>query len=365
MHPEYRGEVNRSVSAPGKLFLSGEYSVLWGGAALIAAVAPRMSGAVRTRSDGEISLVTAAGRLRGRSTPLGANWGGPVPAPFLFAARGVDEALRAHGRESLGFELVLALTRRSSVGEKLGMGGSAQAALIAVELSRFALEDSFDPLKVALLAHAKAQDGAGSGGDVAAVFAGGIVRYRRYPIEPLAKASALGLLSSALSSAPPVELRRLPPTQFRLSYAYSGESSSTAALISNVEGRLGAADRERFRSESDQLVRALEESILRNDFRSLRQAVSSLQELLSSLGPLETESIHRIVAIARSYGAAAKISGAGGGDGCILFSPDEETEREMLAGLRTRGFWVTTLAVEAGMRGEAEMPPDARALVEE
>jgi phosphomevalonate kinase len=172
------------------------------------------------------------------------------------------------------------------------------------------------------------------------------------------------LLASALSSAPPVELRRLSAPQLRLSYAYSGESSSTAALISTIEQRLAAADRERFRSESDQLSRALEESILHNDFRSVGRAVSGLQDLLSSLGPLETEPLRRIIAIARSYGAAAKISGAGGGDGCILFSPDEETEREMFAGLRARGFWVTTLVVEAGMRGEAEMHPDVRELAE-
>src|SRR5712692_1692006 len=312
--------MNRSVSAPGKLFLSGEYAVLWGGAALLAAVGPRMAGWVKSRSDGEVHLVTGAGRLRGRTTPLGVNWAGPVPAPFLFAARGVDEALRAHGAEALGFE----------------------------------------PLKVALLAHAKAQVGAGSGGDVAAVSAGGIVRYRRYPLENLAKASALGQLPAALSGAPPVDLRCLPTTQVRLSYAYSGKSASTPAVIAEVEQRLSAGDRERIRTESDQLGRALEESMLRSDFRSLAEAVSGLQRLLSSIGTLETEAIGRILGLARSYGAAAKISGAGRGDGCVLFSPDAETERELLDGIRSRGFWATPLAIEPGMRGEAEIDPRLR-----
>jgi len=356
--------MNRSVSAPGKLFLSGEYAVLWGGAALLAAVGPRMAGWVKSRSDGEVHLVTGAGRLRGRTTPLGVNWAGPVPAPFLFAARGVDEALRAHGAEALGFELVLAPPAPTAGGEKLGMGGSAQAAVLAVEMSRFALESSFEPLKVALLAHAKAQVGAGSGGDVAAVYAGGIVRYRRYPLENLAKASALGLLPAALSGAPPVDLRVLPAPQVRLSYAYSGKSASTPAVIAEVEQRLSAGDRERIRAESDQLGRALEESMVRNDFRSLAEAISGLQRLLSSVGTLETEAIGRILGIARSYGAAAKISGAGRGDGCVLFSPDAETERELLDGLRSRGFWATPLAIEPGMRGEAEIDPRLREMAE-
>jgi phosphomevalonate kinase len=250
------------------------------------------------------------------------------------------------------------------VGAKLGMGGSARAALLAVELTRFSLEGSFDPLKVALLAHVKAQGGAGSGGDVAAIFAGGIVRYRRYPIEELATASARGQLPSALSGAPPVDLRRLPNPRVRLSYAYSGQSSSTPSLIGQVEQRLTLVDRERVRDESDQLVHGVEESILRGDFASLIRAVSGLQNLLSSLGPLETEAIRRILAIAASYGGAGKISGAGAGDGCILFSPDEDSEREMLAGLRTRGFWVTPVAAEAGIRGEAQPQASLEELAE-
>ncbi|MDQ3274735.1 MAG: phosphomevalonate kinase, partial [Actinomycetota bacterium] len=33
--------MQRALSAPGKLFLAGEYAVLWGGTARIAAVGPR------------------------------------------------------------------------------------------------------------------------------------------------------------------------------------------------------------------------------------------------------------------------------------------------------------------------------------
>ena len=62
--------------------------------------------------------------------------------------------------------------------------------------------------------------------------------------------------------------------------------------------------------------------------------------------------------------AAAKISGAGRGDGCVLFSPDAETERELLDGLRSRGFWATPIAIESGMRGEAEIDPRLREMAE-
>ncbi len=356
--------MDRCVSAPGKLFLCGEYAVLWGGTALIAAVGPRLGGWVRARDDSRIHLISATGRLDGQGTPLGVNWTEPVPVGLLFAARGIDESLRARGVPAVGFDLVIAPASRAASGEKLGLGGSAQAALISVELSRFALEGTFDPLKVALLAHSKAQADSGSGADVAAIYAGGIVRYRRYPVDSLASASALGQLPSALANAPPVDLRRLAAPRLRLSFAYSGKSAATLAQIQNVEARLRAAERESVKEESDQLGRAVEEALAGGDFASLARAVESLQGLLCSLGPLETEGIRQIIAIARSHGAAAKISGAGGGDGCVLFSPDEDAERQMLAGLQSRGFWATPLPVEEGIRGEAEPDPMLRELIE-
>ncbi|HEX4803885.1 MAG TPA: phosphomevalonate kinase, partial [Myxococcaceae bacterium] len=268
--------MDRCVSAPGKLFLSGEYAVLWGGTALIAAVGPRLAGCVRARKDSRIHLISATERLNGQATPLGVHWTETVPAALLFAARGIDEALRARGVPGLGFDLVIAPASRAASGGKLGLGGSAQAALISVELSRFALEGTFDPLKVTLLAHSKAQADSGSGADVAAIYAGGVVRYRRYPVDSLASASTVGQLPSALANAPPVDLRRLAAPKVRLSFAYSGKSAATLAQIQSVEARLSAAERERVTEESDQLGRAVEEALVGGDFPSLARATESL-----------------------------------------------------------------------------------------
>ena len=52
--------MDRTLSAPGKLFLAGEYAVLWGGEARILGTAPRAHALVRSRQDRrvEIALVT-------------------------------------------------------------------------------------------------------------------------------------------------------------------------------------------------------------------------------------------------------------------------------------------------------------------
>ncbi|MGA9524378.1 MAG: phosphomevalonate kinase [Myxococcaceae bacterium] len=349
--------MQRALSAPGKLFLSGEYAVLWGGTARIAAVGPRTHAFVRRREDREVHILLDLGRLVGHATHLGVNWRGEVPEGFHFVARTLDEAFRVHGREALGFDLALAPSPMAPNGRKLGLGGSARATVLAAEAARFVLEERFDALKLSLLAHGKAQGLKGSGGDVAAIYAGGIVRYRRYEIASLAQASGTGALAAALSSSPAVDLWRLPSPKAWLSYAYTEQSASTRLLIAEVERRLGDAGRASFVAESDSWGEVLERGILEGRFELIAEAAERLETLLSGLGPLETEPMRQILALARTHGSAGKMSGAGGGDGCILFSPDEQTQRATLEAVASRGFHAFPLTLEPGVRGEAAPEP--------
>ncbi len=353
--------MQRTLSAPGKLFLCGEYAVLWGGTARVAAVGPRASAMVRRRPDRELHLVVEEGRLVGHATPLGANWHGEVPPAFLFAARAVDFALRAHHTEALGFDLAFAPGPKAPTGHKLGLGGSARTAVLATEAARFVLEARFDTLKLALLAHASAQGGAGSGGDVASIFAGGVVRYRRYDAQPLAEAALGGQLLAALGRAAPVDLWRLPPLKTPMLYAFAGESASTPLQIRDIEQRLSRAERDVFVQRSDDFGLQLEDGLVRGDFPAVREAASSLQRALARLGPVETEGTRRLLALAESYGGVGKISGAGGGDGCILFLPDEERRVALAEGLSARGYLSFPVVVEPGLKGE----PKPEALLEQ
>jgi phosphomevalonate kinase len=188
---------------------------------------------------------------------------------------------------------------------------------------------------------------------VAAIFAGGVIRYRAYRLTELTAASSSDSLSAALVRSPPVDLWRLPGPKLCLAYAFSGQSVSTPDSIEAIEHRLDAAHRESFVLASDEQTRAVEEGLTGGDFQSVRAAVRELERLLSSLGPLEDEAACRIIAIAESYGCAAKISGAGAGDGCVVFAPDPEARRAALAGLAARGFFAFPLEIEGGLRGES------------
>jgi len=346
--------VERALSAPGKLFLSGEYAVLWGGVARVLAVGPRAQCLVRAREDRKVELLTADGRLSGISTPLGVRWEGEVGDPFRFAARALDVVYRAQGRDALGLSLALAPSAVGPGGRKLGLGSSARTAVLAVEAAAGLLEVR-PPLPLALVAHAEAQGGKGSGADVAAASVGGMVRYRRWPVERvLAGGRPLGVL---LAEAGPVDVVRTRLAPEFLSYAFGGESASTGEMIAEAERSMDDRARTAFVAESDLLGEALEEALLDGRFAAVREACEGLQRLLGALGRVATPALQRILSLARAGGSAGKVSGAGGGDGCLLLSPDAEAQGQLLSSLRARGIHALSLSVEPGIRLEAHPDP--------
>ena len=345
------------LSAPGKLFLSGEYAVLWGGTARLLGVGPRATALARTREDREVHLVLAEGRLRGTVTPLGVRWAAEPSAPFAFAARALDVVVRARARESLGLEVALSPTGPGPGGHKLGLGSSARAVVLAVESGARLLEVR-PPLALAMLAHAEVQSGRGSGGDVAACAVGGLLRYRRWPLERVTGAATLSL---GLAAAGAPDVVRLGSTALPASYAFSGQSASTPRMIARAETALAGSARHRFIESSDGLGRELEDGLRRSRFAQVDEACQGLEQLLESLPGVGTPGTGRILSLARTAGSTGKVSGAGGGDGCVLFSPDEDARRALLAALAHRGFVAVPLTIEPGVRAESSAPPELRA----
>lgn len=348
--------MERTLSAPGKLFVSGEYAVLWGGHARILAVAPRVSALMRARQDRRVDVVLEDGRLTGQATPAGVRWDTPVDARFHFVARTIDLAYRLVGLEGPGFSVAFESSPTSG-GHKLGLGSSARATVLAAEASRAALQSDFDALKLSLLAHADAQGGKGSGGDVAASFAGGLVRYRRYDVGPMLEAVAHGGLAAAVVQSPPVELLRVAQPALPMLFAFSGESASTTSLVKDVERRLSAEQRAKFVADSDALGLDLEDGVARADFAKAREASRALQELLFGLGPTRSPALERILLLAETMGCTGKQSGAGGGDGCILFAPDAKARAALIETLTSRGVLAFAVGAEPGLRGEVLRPP--------
>ncbi len=288
------------ASAPGKLFLSGEYAVLSGAPAVVTAVDRR-------------ALVHASETA-------------PPPSPVLEAVR--REVARHLGLADPGqLPPVRVDTSELSCGRrKLGLGSSAATAVAATAaLIALAEADEINPeqlLALAGAAHRGAQRGRGSGADVAAAAYGGTLEF------------------SVEREPRPLELRGVEPV-----FAWTEAEASTAELLAAVErlaGRDPGAHRDlvaRLENEARDLAGAYRAG----DAAGVIASSARYRELMEGLGraagvAIVTAAHRRAAEIAERLGGAAKPSGAGGGDCAVAVFAEKEAAEGFRRECRAAGL---------------------------
>lgn len=279
--------VSVRAHAPGKLFLTGEWAVLRGAPALVAAVDRRAT--VEVREEPGDALVVDS-KAEGRATRLD----GTAPMPGGDAGV-VLAALRACGRPPQGLFVTVDARPFVQGARKLGLGRSA-AALVAAVAALAPDATRAGVLDAALVANALFQGGHGSGADVGAAVHGGLVEARR-----------MGDRLSVVS-------RRLPDG-LHLVAGWTGTSAHTPPLLA----RFQACSPPPVLWELMATAETAADAVVRGDGGALLDAVERSAALLERLGaaldlPLMTPRLAALVRAASAVGAAAKPSGAGGGD---------------------------------------------------
>jgi phosphomevalonate kinase len=283
--------------APGKIILIGEYAVLEGAPALVAAV-DRYAG-VETREGGAPQPTLT------------------VHAPEIGVQRAVLTRPQLTGDAEKPLALVLSRLRAlpATIQEvtldtqaffdgtdKLGLGSSAALTV--------ALERLLDPhgstdaiFERAYQAHRDFQKGAGSGIDLAASVHGGVLRYR--------------LRGADLPERTPLKW----PKDLAMIAIWSGASADTRRFLVDVAGFAGR-EPSSYAGIMSALTRTSEQgcaAFAAGDVEGFLAAAAAYGEGLANLGKaagvaIETPEHARIGAIARSSGARYKPAGAGGGD---------------------------------------------------
>ena len=292
-------------SAPGKLFLLGEYAVLRDAPAVVTAVGRRVC---VQRHGGEYSVVGGNADLR-------------LP-------RAVADIT---GGSEVGW--TVDLRAMNSDGVKIGLGSSAASA-VALTAAMLA-EVSPDPVYAqAYRAHHAFQGGTGSGADVAASAYGGTIVVRATPT----------------GSTPSVE-RVSWPRDLHVYTVWTGSPASTRKLVESVEE---CADQI---THLCQLAEAGAEAFADADVERFLVIASDYDNAMGSLGAsagvtIRTRAHAEIARIAREFGAAAKPSGAGGGDMSLIFARGA-LDRDMLARSLPDGTRLMDFALGvAGVRQE-------------
>jgi phosphomevalonate kinase len=199
-------------------------------------------------------------------------------------------------RDATGPLRIVVDSRGFLIGErKLGLGRSA-ATLVAASAALGPAASRAEILERALEANALFQAGQGSGADVAAAVHGGLIEARR---------EAAGLT---------VHTRALPAGLHVIAGWTGTPAHTTPLLVRFATARTPAA-----LADLAAVAAAAADAVARGDAATLLDAVDRSAALLVRLGheldlPLVTPALATLVRVAQRAGAAAKPSGAGGGD---------------------------------------------------
>ena len=279
------------VRAPGKVVLLGEYAVLDGAPALVAAVNIGVccrvnSGVFQVETPGDDSFVQAA------LSQVGA-----PPAMYQFSG-----------------------WNRQNTRKKLGVGTSAAAVVAAVIAGRRADGRAVDPgvvWPIARSVHHEVQ-GSGSGIDVAASVFGGVLRFE------------------GLGPPVPALLRR------PLVLVWSGAAARTGPRVARY---LSWADREAFVAASREVV----DAFAADPIGAMEEARRLLERMAVGAGvAYRTPTLDAISSLAAAHGGAAKPSGAGGGDCAVALFPDDSSAASFEAACAGEGLFVIPAQLCAG-----------------
>lgn len=340
------GDGRRVLRAPGKLFWIGEYAVLDGGPALVAAV--DRAAVVRVESPWSDSGSSGAGAADvtfvegGNAYPLWSR-GGALPVPLPRRLSLVDAVVRTLDEAGVrpAPMRVSVDSAELAAGHKLGLGSSGAvaaglvAALVPEDADLSTATEGGDTnvdarLALALAAHTRFQGGLGSGADVIASSLGGLVEVRA-GVAPRRVAMPEGLRWAALAVGEPANTRTLVAA-FR---DWETSSLEGSAMVSALAALARAG------------IDALESGDIAEWCRAVRAYADHERAMTRAGVPIVTPAVEACVQAAERAGWAAKPSGAGGGDVVVAFAPASVERGALDAECAAAGVDVLELAVAA------------------
>ena len=325
-----------STTAPGKAVLSGEYVVLQEAPAIAMALDRRVRVTV-AESSAEYNSITAPGYLEGswhfRQDAGGEfAWQDRLPEPSAFAL--VEEIWKSFDTAQWP-SLVLVIDTQEfcdvATGAKIGLGSSAAISVALSAALQKCRSVGGDVENFAMDAHARFQDGRGSGVDVATSLHGGVILYRRAGSE----ARQLGW-----------------PAGLHYRFLWSGRAAVTAEKLAKLGDRLGNG------AKSDSMNLLNEQAEIVSAAWSLGDSGQILESYPAYIAALQQFGVdhdlgifdaghEELAQLASDKGIVYKPCGAGGGDIGIVLAASEQAINEFCEGARQQDFRNLDIALES------------------
>ena len=329
------------ASAPGKLYIAGEYAVLEpGNPALIVALDQFITVTLK-EADKQGSICSSYSN--GISIPWtrknGKFYMDERDNPFSYIASSVtivESYLKELGLPLKYFDLTIESELDNKDGRKYGLGSSGAVTIATIKaiLQFYNIDYDAELLyKLAAITHLSLHSN-GSFGDLAASSFEGWVAYscfeKDWVINHLEN-NTLSLVDLLNKDWPKLMIEPLDvPTNLDLYIGWTGTPASTTLLVDTMndeQHEMNGFYRE-FLQKSANCVTNLIDSFKQGDIDAFQEGIRLNRSLLTSLAQksgvdIETQALQNLCQSAEEAGGAAKSSGAGGGDcGIVLFKQE-------------------------------------------
>lgn len=328
------------VSAPGKLYIAGEYAVVEPGhPAIIVAVdqfitvtisPAEKNGSIQSAQYSELPV-----RWSRRHGELVLNIRENPFHYILAAIRLTERYAQEQGKQLAFYDLKVTSELDNSNGRKYGLGSSGAVTVATVKALDAFYQLGLDQLtcfKLASLAHLEVQ-GNGSCGDIAASCYGGWIAFATFDQQWVKAQQQVTTISQLLAKPwPHLLISQLQaPKNLRLLIGWTGSPASTSDLVDQVheskESQQTSYDQ--FLAASKHCVQEMIAGFVDQDVHRIKENISQNRHLLKQLTQItgvtiETPALKTLCDLAENCGGAAKSSGAGGGD-CGIVIVDQKT----------------------------------------
>lgn len=342
------------ASAPGKLYITGEYAVLESGhPAIIVALDQYIT--VYLQEQNEQGSITSS-----YSNFLPIPWtrkNGQVfvderENPFnyvLTAIQTTERYIQALHIPLKFYHLDIQSKLAKQDGRKYGLGSSGAVTVATIKALLKFYQVPYDAMllyKLCVLTHLEIGSN-GSFGDIAASTFGGWIAYRKFDAAWLKKERQHSTIEDLLQKPwKDLSIEALPaPKDLDLCIGWTGSPASTTHLVDqmNEDNEQHKKFHARFLAEAKRIVeqtiadmKAQNTATIMADILAYRQLLLTLEEHAHLC--IETESLQNFCQLAQQYGAAGKSSGAGGGDCGIALIPKTEDKAALIAAWQEVGI---------------------------
>lgn len=335
-----------TITAPGKLMLSGEWSVLEpNNMCIVLAINKKVKVKIKENNKKEINITLNNFGIKTKTILENQKLIFDSENPVLnFTKKSLETTikyLQEIGTKIKFFDLETETIMGNKGMAKIGFGSSAATcvaittAILKVHKQDLKIEEQKEKIfKLAIISHYLAQEKIGSGFDIAASTFGGTLIYKRFDAEWLQKELQQKNISHIVEQKWPLlyyEKIELPKNMLIIA-GFTGKSASTKELVKKIlyYKKNNKANYERAMKNISEITEKLAIALKKSNKTAIIELIKQNRLALKNLGEtsetnLETEELRKIAEIAERHGGAGKFSGAGGGDCGIAVCFDKKT----------------------------------------